>query len=178
METLTQEIPEHEIIGLMKTLKETGIKGVMKYSTVIVINHLQERGILPQNREQLVKSLKQNTEMTYTEVMSTVIELERWKKYLPTYTLELNQKLDRINIEMNTIVPFKYIGNRLVGITQNPNKRNEYQIYDGMGKTLILLGTINTDEWNINWNPKQVISQEVNKYTVNVVIEKREEIWK
>ena len=40
------DIPEYEIEGLLQTLKEPGIKGIMEWSDVLVLNHLQERGYI------------------------------------------------------------------------------------------------------------------------------------
>ena len=34
------DIPEYEIEGLLQTLKELGIKGIMEWSDVLVLNHL------------------------------------------------------------------------------------------------------------------------------------------
>mgnify|MGYP007043460235 CR=1 FL=1 len=42
-----ETINEHEIDGLIQTMKETGIKGLMKYTDVLVLNHMMERGWIP-----------------------------------------------------------------------------------------------------------------------------------
>jgi len=42
-----EEINEYEIDGLIQTMKETGIKGLMKYTDVLVLNHMMERGWVP-----------------------------------------------------------------------------------------------------------------------------------
>jgi hypothetical protein len=41
-----EEINDFEIDGLLQTLKETGIKGLMKYTDVLVLNHMCERGFI------------------------------------------------------------------------------------------------------------------------------------
>ena len=35
-----EDINEHEIDGLIQTMRETGIKGLMKYTDVLVLNHM------------------------------------------------------------------------------------------------------------------------------------------
>ena len=42
-----EKINEYEIDGLIQTMKETGIKGLMKYTDVLVLNHMMERGWIP-----------------------------------------------------------------------------------------------------------------------------------
>ena len=42
-----EKINEYEIDGLVQTLKESGIKGIMKYTDVLVLNHMMERGGYP-----------------------------------------------------------------------------------------------------------------------------------
>ena len=44
---IMEEINEYEIDGLIQTMKETGIKGLMKYTDVLVLNHMMERGWIP-----------------------------------------------------------------------------------------------------------------------------------
>ena len=143
---------EYEIKGLLQTLKETGIKGVMKYSNVIILNHLMERGILPETRDKLVKSLKENTVMSYGEIMSLITEHERWKKYLPSYTHQLNRKLDRINEEYDTVRPYQYVGHRLIGLVKHPSDRDFINIMDGLKGGNTLLGRINTNTWSVTWS--------------------------
>ena len=57
-----EQINEHEIDGLIQTMKETGIKGLMKYTDVLVLNHMMERGWIPpiEKRDELIKTLKVN----------------------------------------------------------------------------------------------------------------------
>ena len=66
------DIPEHEIDGLIQTMRETGIKGLMKYTDVLVLNHMMERGwITPiEQREELIKTLKGESDMEYNEIMN------------------------------------------------------------------------------------------------------------
>ena len=171
----TQDVPEYEIEGLMRTLKELGIKGIMENTDVIVLNHIIERGYIPHHREGIISSLKENTDMEYGEIMELINKWDRWKKYLPSYSLKLNQKLDNINREMNSIVPFRYVGDRLIGFVENKN--NGIDVLDGLGNHHILLGTINKNTWSINWNPYWVINPDVNRYVVGEIKRLKENSW-
>ena len=171
----TQDVPQHEINGLMRTLKEIGIKGLMENSSVVVLNHLVERGYIPHHREGIISSLKENTDMEYGEIMELINKWDRWKKYLPSYSLKLNQKLDKINREMNSIVPFRYVGDRLIGFVEN--KEKGIDVLDGLGNHHILLGTINKENWSINWNPYWVINPDVNRYVVGEIKRLKENSW-
>ena len=171
----TQDVPEYEIEGLMRTLKELGIKGIMENTDVIVLNHIIERGYIPHHREGIISSLKENTDMEYGEIMELINKWDRWKKYLPSYSLKLNQKLDKINREMNSIVPFRYVGDRLIGFVEN--KEKGIDVLDGLGNHHILLGTINKENWSINWNPYWVINPYVNRYVVGEIKRLKENSW-
>ena len=54
-----EKINEYEIDGLVQTLKESGIKGIMKYTDVQVLNLMMERGWIPNfyERDKLIKIL-------------------------------------------------------------------------------------------------------------------------
>ena len=171
----TQDVPEYEIEGLMRTLKELGIKGIMENTDVIVLNHIIERGYIPHHREGIISSLKENTDMEYGEIMDLINKWDRWKKYLPSYSLKLNQKLDNLNREMNSIVPFRYVGDRLIGFVEN--KEKGIDVLDGLGNHHILLGTINKENWSINWNPYWVINPDVNRYVVGEIKRLKENSW-
>jgi len=170
----TQNVPQHEIEGLMRTLKEIGIKGLIENSSVVVLNHLIERGYIPHHREGIISSLKENTDMEYGEIIELINNWNRWKKYLPSYSLRLNQKLDKINQQMNSIVPFRYVGDRLVGFVEN--KSRGIDVLDGRGNNNILLGTIDKN-WSINWNPYWVLNPEVNRYIVGEIKTLKENSW-
>jgi hypothetical protein len=42
MNNIMEQINEYEIDGLIQTMRETGIKGLMKYTDVLVLNHMME----------------------------------------------------------------------------------------------------------------------------------------
>ena len=111
-----EQINEHEIDGLIQTMKEMGIKGLMKYQDVLVLNHMMERGWIPpiEKRDELIKTLKGESDMEYNEIMNLINRYSEWKSILPSYSLRLNQNLDGINKRMNSVIPFQYIGNSLI----------------------------------------------------------------
>jgi len=66
-----EEINEYEIDGLIQTMKETGIIGLMKYTDVLVLNHMMESGWIPpiEQRDELIKTPKDESDMEYNETM-------------------------------------------------------------------------------------------------------------
>ena len=87
------DIPEYEIEGLLQTLKELGIKGIMEWSDVLVLNHLQERGFIPSERDKVINVLKEQTDMSYGQIVELLQRYDKWKVVLPSYSLGLNLKL-------------------------------------------------------------------------------------
>ena len=148
-----EKINEYEIDGLIQTLKETGIKGIMKYTDVLVLNHMCERGWIPYDRDGIIKTLKERTEMGYSEITNLLQRYEEWKRYLPSYSLGLNQKLDTTNKKYNTVIPFRWIGketeNKLIGFVL---EGKNIIVYDETKIQLMKICDINKSDWNINWN--------------------------
>ena len=167
-----ETINEHEIDGLIQTMRETGIKGLMKYTDVLVLNHMMERGWIPpiEKRDELIKTLKGESDMEYNQIMNLIQRYDEWRKFLPSYSLRLNQNLDGINKMMNSIIPFKYVGN-------SPNKRligfvvewKDINIYDGIGNKLILLGSVDKKSWSISWGNNSLLQQEHTSYITSSV---------
>ena len=175
-----EDINEHEIDGLIQTMKETGIKGLMKYTDVLVLNHMMERGWIPpiEQRDELIKTLKGESDMEYNEIMNLIQRYNEWRKFLPSYSLRLNQNLDGINKRMNSVIPFQYVGNspnkRLIGFV---NEGNDINIYDGIGKNLMLLGSVDKKSWSINWGTHSVLQQEHSSYITSSVRELKNRNW-
>ena len=173
-----ETINEHEIDGLVQTLNETGIKGITKYLDVITLSHMMERGWIPpiEKRDELIKTLKSESDMEYNEIMNLIQRYNEWRKFLPSYSLRLNQNLDGINKRMNSIIPFKYIGN-------SPNKRligfvvegSDINIYDGIGNKLILLGSVDKKSWSISWGSNSLLQQEHTSYITSSVRKLKEQ---
>ena len=175
-----EQINEYEIDGLIQTMKETGIKGLMKYTDVLVLNHMMERGGIPpiEQRDELIKTLKGESDMEYNEIMNLIQRYNEWRNYLPSYSLRLNQNLDGINKRMNSVIPFQYIGNspnkRLIGFVDEGKKIN---IYDGIGKNLMLLGSVDKKDWSINWGTHPLLQQEHTSYITSSVRKLKKRKW-
>ena len=175
-----EQINEYEIDGLIQTMRETGIKGLMKYTDVLVLNHMMERGWIPpiEQRDELIKTLKDESDMEYNEIMNLLQRYNEWRKYLPSYSLRLNQNLDSINKRMNSVIPFKYIGNspnkRLIGFV---DEGKDISIYDGIGKNLMKLGSVDKKSWSINWGTHTLLQQEHTSYITSSVRELKKRKW-
>ena len=175
-----EDINEHEIDGLIQTMKEMGIKGLIDYQDVLVLNHMMERGWIPpiEKREELIKTLKDESDMEYNEIMNLLNRYNKWKSVLPSYSLRLNQKLDSINKRMNSVIPFKYIGNspnkKLIGFV---DEGKEISIYDGLGKHLMKLGSVDKKSWSISWGTHSLLQQEHTSYITSSVRELKNRKW-
>ena len=173
-----ERINEFEIDGLLKTMEGLGIKGLMKYTDVLVLNHMINRSWIPpiEKRDELIKTLKDESDMEYNEIMNLIQRYSKWKSVLPSYSKNLQTNLDGINKRMNSIIPFKYVGN-------SPNKRligfvvegNEINIYDGIGKNLIKLGSVDKKNWSITWGRYSVLQQDQTSYITSSVRKLKEQ---
>jgi len=115
--------------------------------------------------------------MSTSEIMELIQNHSRIKSTLPTLTLPINQKLDKINREMNSLVPFRKVGDRLVGFVPNETNENVIDILDGMGNHHILLGSIDRKTWSLRWNPYWVIQPDLNRYVVGEIRNLKENSW-
>jgi hypothetical protein len=167
-------VKETEITALMQILRESGIKGVMEYADCIVLNHLIERGQIGHDRSSIIQALKNNTEMNTSEIMELVNKYERLKESLPSYSLGLNMKMDKINAIQDAEVPFEWVGRRLIGLVKNG--RNGYFVYDGQGNHLIKLADVNED-YQIMWNNHWQNSPAVMNWVSKKVRELKNRIW-
>jgi hypothetical protein len=167
-------VKETEVTALMQILRETGIKGVMSMADCIVLHHLVERGLCNHERAGMIQTLREGTNMEYSEIMELVNKYERMKSSLPSYSLALNQQLDKQNAIHDAEVGFEWIGKRLLGIVKNG--RGGYDLYDGSGNHLIKLAGIN-ERYHINWNNHWVVHPAVLHWTTKAVKEIKERIW-
>jgi len=178
MNTEKIDIPDYEIEGLIQTLKELGINGLMEWSDVLVFNHLCERQFIPETREQQIKVLKENTDMEYKDIMNLLQRYDRWKEVLPSYSLRLNQNMDSINKRYNSVVPFRYIGRspnkKLLGFVEEGDKVN---VYDGTGKHLMLVCGIDKKDWSIHWNDYVKLTTPQQKYITDEVKKLKDLHW-
>jgi hypothetical protein len=164
------EIKDYEIDGLIQTIKETGIKGLMKYTDVIVWNHILERNwCSDSSREGQIKFLKEESDMSFGEITNLLQRYNEWKEYLPSYSLGLNQRLDGVNKQSQSIVPFKWVGNesnkKLIGIVK---EGSDIKIYDSTGKQLMLIGSVD-ESGGIHWNDYVKLTTPQQKYLINKV---------
>ena len=169
-------IPDYEWNLWLEIMEEKGYD-VLKYSKEIVLDFLINRGYLKSTREDIIRTLRENTEMSTSEIMELIQNHSRIKSTLPTLTLPINQKLDKINREMNSLVPFRKVGDRLVGFVPNETNENVIDILDGMGNHHILLGSIDRKTWSLRWNPYWVIQPDLNRYVVGEIRNLKENSW-
>ena len=169
-------IPNYEWNLWLEIMKEKGYN-VLKYSQEIVLDFLIQRGHLKDQREDIIRTLRENTEMSTSEIMELIQNHSRIKSTLPSITLPINQRLDKINREMNSIVPFRKVGDRLIGFVPNETNDNLIDVLDGMGNHHIHLGTINKKEWTIRWNTYWVIEPDLNRYVVGEIRTLKENSW-
>jgi len=169
-------IPDYEWNLWLEIMEQKGYD-VLKYSKEIVLDFLIERGYLKPQREDIIRTLRENTEMSTSEIMELIQNHSRIKSTLPSITLPINQRLDKINREMNSIVPFRQVGDRLIGFVPNETNDNLIDVLDGMGNHHIHLGTINKKDWTIRWNTYWVIQPDLNRYVVGEIRTLKENSW-
>ena len=169
-------IPNYEWKLWLEIMEQKGYD-VLNYSKEIVLDFLIERGYLKPQREDIIRTLRENTEMSTSEIMELIQNHSRIKSTLPSITLPINQRLDKINREMNSIVPFRKVGDRLIGFVPNETNDNLIDVLDGMGNHHIHLGTINKKDWTIRWNTYWVIQPDLNRYVVGEIRTLKENSW-
>jgi len=114
--------------------------------------------------------------MEYNEIMNLINRYGEWKSVLPSYSLRLNQNLDGINKRMNSVIPFKYVGNspnkRLIGFV---DEGKDINISDGIGKNLMKLGSVDKKSWSIVWSSHPLLQQEHSLYITSSVRKLKEQ---
>ena len=131
-----------------------------------------------EQRDELIKTLKDESDMEYNEIMNLIQRYNDWRNYLPSYSLRLNQNLDSINKRMKSVIPFQYVG-------KSPNKRligfvdegKDINIYDGIGKNLMKLGSVDKKSFSINWGTHSLLQQEHSSYITSSVRKLKEQNW-
>jgi len=169
---------EYEIIGLIQTMKETGLNGIMKYTDVLVLNHMIERGWIPRERDGIIRTLKDETDLGYSEITNLLKRFEEWKRYLPSYSIELNQKLDNSNLTYNSIIPFKWIGKesdrKLIGFVL---EGNNILVYENTSNQLEKICNVSKSDWSVNWNDNIKLSVLHQRYILDEIKELKNPIW-
>jgi hypothetical protein len=167
-------VKEYEVTALMQILRESGIKGVLNYADCICLNHLIERGQIGHDRSSIIMGLREQTDMEYNKIVELANKYERMKSALPSYSLQLQQKLDKVSAMHDAEVGFEWVGNRLCGVCKNG--RGGWDVYDGSGNHLIKLAEI-TERYSLNWNNHWSIHPAVNHWVAKAVKQLREKIW-
>jgi hypothetical protein len=83
------------------------------------------------------------------------------------------QKLRDLRVELEKkikIIPNK----RLIGFV---DEGNDINIYDGIGKHLMKLGSVDKKSWSINWGTYQTLQQEHSSYITSSVRELKKRKW-
>jgi len=178
MNNIMEQINEYEIDGLIQTMEEMGIKGLMKYTDVLVLNHMINRKWIPpiERRDERIKTLKDESDMEYNEIMNLIQRYSKWKSVLPSYSKNLQTNLDGINKRMNSVIPFQYVGNspntRLIGFV---DEGKDINIYDGIGNNLMKLGSVDKKNWSITWGKYSVLQQDQTSYITSSVRKLKEQ---
>ncbi|WP_156102207.1 hypothetical protein [Muricauda sp. MAR_2010_75] len=173
------KINEYEIEGLIGILRETGIKGILKHSDLIVWNHILERGWCEDSsRDGMIRYLRENTDMSYGEITSLLNRFKDWKELLPSYSLKLNSKLDSINKRYNSIVPFQWIGEsdnrKLLGFV---NEERGINVYDGSGDFLVRVCEIKKGNWEVNWKNTMNLTVPQQRYILDEISRLKKTNW-
>jgi len=178
MNNIMEQINEYELDGLVQTMKEMGIKGLMSFTDVLVLNHMINRKWIPpfEQRDELIKTLKDESGMEYNEIMNLIQRYSKWKSVLPSYSKNLQTNLDGINKRMNSVIPFQYVGNspntRLIGFV---DEGKDINIYDGIGNNLMKLGSVDKKNWSITWGKYSVLQQDQTSYITSSVRKLKEQ---
>lgn len=168
---MEERIKDFEIESFYQVLQETGIKGIMERSDVLMLNHLVERGFLPHHREGIILGLRENTEMSFNDILELYNRWLNLKEGLPSYSLKLNQRMDQISKMYGE--DFTWVGNRLLGLVK---EGDVFVIYDGNGNNLIKLGEVDSD-WSIKWNSNWLLQPEHLRWGVKKVRETKKRLW-
>ena len=172
-----EQINNYEIDGLILTLKQTGINGIMKYTDVLVLNHMCERNWIPSDRDGIIKTLKEKTNMDYKDITNLLNRYNEWKQFLPSYSLILQEKLNSINKRYNSIIPFRWIGDgndkKLIGFVKDSDGTS---VYDGSGNKLIRICGVDNN-FSINWGNELQLTSPQQRYIVDEVRKLKQLIW-
>ena len=116
--------------------------------------------------------------MDYKDIMNLLQRYDKWKEVLPSYSLRLNQIMDSINKRYNSVIPFRYIGRspdkKLIGFVEEGNSIN---VYDGTGKHLMLICSVDRKKWSMTWNNYVKLTTPQQKYIVDEIKSLKEKYW-
>ncbi len=175
MKNITEDLPKemrtpmYELDSLKLIMEEGGIKLWSKFWKEISILHSQERGYLPTSRKELISSLRTNTDWNTSQIVELVNNIERIEKQFPSYNLKINEHLKRVEMRYNSIIPFKPIGEMMIGFV----KEDGIKVYEGYSG--IKIGDIN-ENFSINWNNNITLTPIQQRYVVDGIKELKENI--
>ena len=90
------DIKSYEIDSVIETLQKMGLKGLMEYTDVFVINHLLERGVINNPTDSGIKSyLIEKFGIPPRETQELLNKYKRWKEVLPEYSFSLMRNSTR-----------------------------------------------------------------------------------
>ena len=79
---------------------------------------------------------------------------------------------------MNSVIPFRYVGRsphkKLIGFV---DEGREISIYDGLGKHLMKLGSVDKNNWSVNWGTYSELQQEHTTYITGCVKDLKKYNW-
>lgn len=169
------DIKSYEIDSVIETLQKMGLKGLMEYTDVFVINHLCNRGVIPNPTDNGIKSYLIENGIPPRETQELLNKYKRWKEVLPEYSFSLNEKLHKTQLmyESNSVVPFKWIGRggnkKLIGFVGEPQKDN-IVVYESSGNVSpLVICNIDTNRWSITWNNYVELTTPQQSYIVDKV---------
>lgn len=170
---LENTIGSYEIDALIEVFKDKGLDGVIReYPTHIILRHLQQRGVVSEDREKCIQQLKAHTDLKTSEIVCLVDETKRLSFMLPEYTLKQNQRLDRERAVYDNHTHMEWVDGKLVGII--PNKEySEFHILDLTNNNEIKLGVVLGENLSINWNSNWLIGNNLLRWTTHKVREIR-----
>ena len=166
-----EDLYEYEIDSLIQCLKEMGIKGVMKYTDVLVLSHLCERGVIKDtSKDGIIKTLKEQTDMEYREIIELYQKYEEFKEVLPSYSLNLNLRLEKISKQYNSLIPFRWVDKgkdgRLLGFVLEGDK---IVCYDGSGNHLMMICEIDSKTFSVHWNNYPITTTKQQRYILGEI---------
>lgn len=173
MDALEETIGGYEIDALIEVYKDKGLDGVVnQYPRHIILRHLQQRGVVSEERERCIKQLKAHTDLRTSEIVALVDETKRLRHSLPEYTLQQNQHLDRTKQIYDNATHMEWVDGRLVAILPNM-ENNDFHILDLTNRNEVKLGVVLGENLSINWNSNWLIGNNLLRWATHKVREIR-----
>lgn len=125
MKDKNQIIETFNYEGVLELLEEKyGTKFMLDNADLFYLWYCIERKIIKENRDDMIKYLKENHIMDTRMIMSTVSRYYQFKEHLPHMNWKQQSRLDRGNQYLNPVVPFQKVGRRMLGIIDDNNNES------------------------------------------------------